>query len=147
METKIAKPRTEKAFKNHLEIVAHYICQLDIDAVDMVLDSKLTYQDMHKDDFIRLLGKVFEKFKAAGDTSLKTIPGKCARCYAGDYFFTGYCFVGNNSLNYMNLLFEIKDEMVHDVFQCMSFRNQIEIENLGTKFYLTTIAQDDDAPF
>lgn len=130
------KGKKEKTFKNHLEIVLHYICQLDIEAVDMVLDSKVTYMEFSKEKFIRLLGNAFEEFKAEGDTVLRMIPGNCVGCKINECNLTGYTLVGTRSLNYMNLLFEVKEEMVSDIYECYKFKNVIEIENLREQIYI-----------
>jgi hypothetical protein len=134
METQnpISTAKIQKTFKNHLEIVVHYICQLDIEALDMVLDSKVNYMDFEKEKFIKLLGKAFEKFKEKGNSMLKIVPGTCQGCKINESGLIGYTFVGNYSLNYMSLIFEQNNELVSDISECYMFKNMREIKNLSS---------------
>ena len=37
-----------------------------------------------------------------------------------------YSFIGNNSGNYFDLIIEVKDELVNDIYECLSFKCEDE---------------------
>lgn len=49
---------------------------MDIEMIEVFLDSKKTYQDMEKSKFLSRLVRVFQLFKEAGDSHLIAYQGK-----------------------------------------------------------------------
>ena len=45
-----------------------------------------------------------------------------------NYKCKGFSFVGNNSGNYMDLIIEIEDGKVIDMYECTYFKTKIETE-------------------
>jgi hypothetical protein len=91
------------------------------------------YKDLKKPSFVKDLEKVFEKFKGFGDTQLEPNLGLCGRCNKDCY---GYIFVGNNSKNYINFLFEIKDMKMRELTECCEFKTISEVYNLNKRLYI-----------
>ena len=52
------------------DAIIHYVKHLDIDMLETLLDSKLTYQDFPKSTFIQKLNIAFDDFIQAGDKKL-----------------------------------------------------------------------------
>ncbi|MEM0541843.1 hypothetical protein WFZ85_04400 [Flavobacterium sp. j3] len=75
----------------------------------------------------------FNKFIEQGDTSLKPNLGICNRCNKGCY---GHILVGNNSKNYMNLLFENDVDKIIGVAECADLKTANKIEGLNKRIYL-----------
>jgi hypothetical protein len=93
------------------------------------------YKDLKTPSFVKDLEKVFEKFKGFGDTQLEPNLGLCGRCHKDCY---GYIFVGNNSKNYINFLFEIKEIKMRELTECCEFKTINEIHNLNTRIFIHT---------
>ncbi len=93
---------------------------MDIDMIDAILDKDITYQNFEKPVFISKLQNAFDILKSNGDTELFIIHGSCNSCNKCD---TGLSFVGNNSGNYIDLIIQIKDDKIVDLFECTSFLN------------------------
>ncbi len=105
---------------NKKETILKYFCELDIDGLGMVLDDSRTFFGVRKDVFLKKLGGVFEKFREAGDTELLIYEGECGlkSCNFGS---KGYCFMGNHSGRYINLIFFGSEDDVTDIYKCTEF--------------------------
>ena len=123
------------ALETQFDAVVHFFCEMDIDMIDAVLGRIPKLQSMKKQKFISQLEKVFQNFKSAGDTCLIKLPGNCNNCYVGK---AGYVFVGNKSKNYINILFDLNQGIITDMFECaflkpkensLILNNQIPLEN------------------
>ena len=104
------------------DAVLHFLQHLDIEMVDSVLDPKFTYQKFEKHIFIRKIGYALDEFIESGDTFLYLYPGQCngERC---NYGCKGFTFIGNNSGNYFDLIVDIRDGVVHDMYECCVFKS------------------------
>jgi hypothetical protein len=116
------------------QLVRKCIQEMNTDALYYLLDVDRTYQDWQRNEFILKLERVMKKFEAAGDTYLNAVQGACnGRCSKGQ---NGYLFIGNNSKNYMNLLF-VEDELqLSDLYECSLFRTQFENLELQRRYYI-----------
>ena len=115
--------------KTQAQAVVHFIQQLDIEMVDSLLDDTLEYQDMRKDIFINKLGHAFNEFIESGDTCLNSTKGFCDSVIC-NYKCKGLSFVGNNSRNFIDLIIEIEDGKVVDMYECTYFKTK---ENIVVK--------------
>ncbi|MBN8833449.1 MAG: hypothetical protein BGO53_10295 [Sphingobacteriales bacterium 39-19] len=133
MESKIQK---YKDIKTQFDAVLYFLQQLDIEMIDTLLEENRTYQDFEKPFFISLLGAALDEFIQAGDTFLQRYPGFCnaKNC---NYKCNGFTFIGNYSGNYFNLIFDIQEGVVQDMYECPTFKclepgllrnNLVEIE-------------------
>lgn len=106
--------------------VLYFIQQLDIDMIDTLLDEERTYQDYEKSIFIKKLSVAFDEFIAAGDTFLKYTNGFCRSEYC-NFKCKGYRFIGNNSNAYFDLIIEVGDGIVFDIYECSFFNSDQSI--------------------
>ncbi len=94
--------QTETKISNQTQAIQYFIEKMDIEMVDTFLDNDKTYQDFEKYLFISKLQQAFATFAVPGDTHLFSVEGSCNSC---DKTKTGYTFIGNNSNNYMSIIF------------------------------------------
>jgi hypothetical protein len=89
--------------------------------VNSVLEDNRTYQDFEKPVFIRKLDYALEEFIQAGDTFLHRHNGFCnsENCH---YKCKGFTFIGNNSGHYFDLIIDINDGVVQDIYECTEFK-------------------------
>ena len=106
--------------KTHADAVIHFIKNLDIEMVDDLLDEKYTYQDLKKNIFIQLFSVAFDEFIAAGDTHLRVSNGFCTEVFC-NYQCSGYRFSSTRSGLYFDLIIDIKEGQVTDIYECKSF--------------------------
>ncbi len=102
-------------------IVIKAIEEMDIDLLDLVLDTHKTYMDVSKEKFLSKLSSEFGKLKTKGVTEFnKVSKGNCQKCYK-DY--SGFTFSTKNN-DYLDLLFLEKGNEITDIIQCTKFKNE-----------------------
>jgi hypothetical protein len=104
------------------EAVLYFFQRLDIDMLKLVLDDAHTYQDFDKKVFLKKLDYAFDDLLQAGNTYLNRYEGFCnsEEC---NFKCKGYSFVGNVTNDYMDLILEIKNNKVTDIYECSKFVN------------------------
>jgi len=102
-------------------------------SIDAFLDNDKTYQDFKKNIFIGKLKNAFLQFSNFGDTRLFSIEGNCNIC---DKSKTGFTFIGNNSHNYMSIIFDTVDGKVKDLYECSNFKTQQDNLNLKERVFI-----------
>lgn len=137
MQETLLQPVQENAQQTQItsaQLVLKCIQAMNTDALYLLLDVDRTYQDWQRNEFILKLARVMKKFEADGDTYLNAVQGACGgSCSRGQ---NGYLFIGNNSKNYMNLLF-VEDELqLTDLYECSLFRTQFENLELQKRYYI-----------
>lgn len=104
-----------------IETVIKAIEKMDIDLLDLVLDTNKSYMDVPKEMFLSKLSSEFGKLKKRGVTEFnKVSKGNCQNCYK-DY--SGFTFSTTNN-DYLDLLFLEKDDEVTDIIQCTKLKNE-----------------------
>ena len=89
---------------NELEkVLLEAIKRLDINMFEEFYVFVEGCSDYKKISFIKDLEIVLIKFKKLGDTFLESNLGVCCRCNKGCF---GYQMIGNNSRNYIQILFD-----------------------------------------
>lgn len=111
---------TPDHIKTHADAIIHFIKNLDIDMVDDLLDEKYTYQDLKKIFFIQQFSLAFDEFIAAGDTQLKVSKGFCNEVICNNQC-SGYRFSSSRSGLYFDLIIDIEEGQVTDIYECKSF--------------------------
>lgn len=109
------------ALTTQRDAVLYFLQRLDIDMVSSVLEDNRTYQNFAKPLFIKKLEDAIDDFIEAGDTYLNRYNGSC-NSKSCNYNCKGYSFVGNNSKNYFDLIIDVKDEVVNDIYECLIFK-------------------------
>ena len=109
-----------KALKTQSDAVIHFIKNLDIDMIDTLLDDKYTYQDLKKNIFIQKLGIAFNEFIDAGDIQLEVYNGFCSQFTCNNQC-SGFRFSSSKSGLYFDLIIDIDNGIVTDIYECSSF--------------------------
>lgn len=118
------------------------ICDMNISALEELLDDFRTYQDATKETFLTKLKEAFDFFKDKKETSLIPFAGYCnfqnckfnpfcrgIEC-SSSYGLKGLSFAGKVSRYKVDLIFTELDNNFKDVFYCRSFK--IEDKNVNT---------------
>lgn len=132
----------EIALQTQLEAVLYFIQRLDIVMLRLILEDCNTYQDYDKKTFLKKLTDVFDEFQDNGNTFLNIYDGKCNSCVSNKINCKGYSFLGNKTNHYMDLIIEVKDDKVHDIYECYDFST----EN-SCPFKKVRLIIDDNVPF
>jgi len=132
----------EIALKTQEDAILYFLQRLDVNMVSNVLDDNRTYQNFAKPLFIKKLDAALDKFIEAGDTYLNRFNGAC-NSKSCNYKCTGYSFVGNNSSNYFDLIVDVKDGVVNDIYECVKFKREIK----GVKKNRRIAIDKTDIPF
>jgi hypothetical protein len=102
------------------DAVIHYIKHLDIQMIETLLDDKLTYQDFPKSTFIHKFDVAFNEFIQSGDSELDISNGFCS-VFVCNNQCSGYRFSSKSSGLYFDLIIDIEDGQVNDIYECSSF--------------------------
>lgn len=102
------------------DAVLYFFQRMDISMLKMVLDDAHTYQDFEKKVFLKKLDYAFDDLLQAGNTYLNRYEGFCnsEEC---NFKCKGYSFVGNVTNDYMDFIFDIRDQRVFDLYECSQF--------------------------
>lgn len=113
--------------------ILSYFQTMDIEKLRMYLKDEYTYQDTTKEIFLEKVQEVFESYKIAGDTELVFYPGKCGveNNLCDNCGKSGYRFVGNNSGDYIDFIFEIEGNDIKDIYDCSRFKTDVDVKNLN----------------
>jgi len=115
--------KNNSQLQSQAEAVIYFIQKLDIEMVDTLLDNSIEYQDMRKDIFISKFGHAMNEFIEAGDTFLNTSKGFCDSIIC-NYKCSGFSFVGNNSGKFIDLIIEIEEGKIVDIYECTEFKTK-----------------------
>jgi hypothetical protein len=108
--------------ESQADAVLYFFQRMDISMLKLVLDDAHTYQDYEKKVFLKKLDYAFDDLLQAGNTYLNRYEGFCnsEEC---NFKCKGYSFVGNVTNDYMDLILEIKNNKVTDIYECSKFVN------------------------
>ena len=110
-----------RQLKTQADAILYFLQKLDIEMVNSILEDNRTYQDFPKKKFIDKLDDAIDDFLKSGDTFLHAHSGYCnsEKC---NFKCKGYTFIGNKSNNYFDLIFDIKEGIVNDIYECTKFK-------------------------
>jgi hypothetical protein len=114
----ITNPRPK--LNSQADAVIHYIKHLDIEMIETLLDDKLTYQEFPKSSFIQKFDVAFNEFIQSGDSELDISNGFCS-VFVCNNQCSGYRFSSKSSGLYFDLIIDIEDGQVNDIYECSSF--------------------------
>lgn len=133
---------------NELEnVIVEAIKRLDIEMFKEFSGHVTNYKNSKKLYFYEDLEVVFNKLRNSGDTELEPHFGHCGKCSTDQH---GYLFVGNNSRNYFNILFDEDINSIIDIVECSDFKVKNKIINLKERIYINHYNDpkgDDYVPF
>ena len=130
----------EISLATQLDAVLYFMQRLDSDMLKLILEDYFTYQDYDKKTFLRKISYVFDEFHDKGNTYLNVFEGKCNSSVCTNLNCKGFSFVGNKTTHYMDLIIEIKDDKVCDIYECYDFQN--ENDTILKKGKITIDSQD-----
>lgn len=110
--------------------------------LEVLLDESIAYQDATKEVFLEKLNGAFLKFEKNGDTYLSHHKGVCNSEECSNKGCSGYSFVGNNSKNHIDLIFQESDNEIDDIFHCNSF--EITDKSVETKDLIYIFIKNDE---
>lgn len=130
------KPSSNRLIFNYqidtqAKAIQYFFEKIDIEMIDIILLDNYKYMEVDKHVFIRQLAIIFNQFIESGDTFLFPFEGACNGCSKGKF---GFSFVGNLSYNYINIIFEISDGYVIDLYECSNFKARIGDLKLNQRF-------------
>ena len=108
--------------KTQADAVLYFLQRLDIGMLKLILEDNRTYQNFEKPLFIKKLGNALNEFIANENTYLNRHEGYCI----GDccnFKSKGFSFIGNKSEHYFDLIIDVKDGVVHDIYECKLFKS------------------------
>ena len=107
--------------------------RLDIEMFEEFYIHTEDYKQSKRLFLLKDMAIAFNKFKELGDTYLEPNLGVCNRCNKGCH---GHILVGNESKNYMNLLFENHVDKIIGITECVDLKTANKIRNLKKRIYL-----------
>lgn len=118
----------------YIQSILNFFNSMDIGNLRYMLKDEYTYEGTTKEIFLNEIDNIFKAHKNSGDTELIIYKGACAGSKTCDNCgMKGYRFVGNHSKNFMDLLFEIEGDDIKDICDCMNFKTDVDIADLGMK--------------
>jgi hypothetical protein len=130
----------EISLASQLDAVLYFMQRMDEDMLKLILEDCYTYQDLDKRTFLKKLTNVFDAFEEEGNTFLNIYEGKCNSAACSNNNCKGFSFVGNQSNDYMDLIIEIREDKVFDIYECYDFIN--ENDTILKKSKITIDSQD-----
>lgn len=135
----IPQERVVRIQITNAQLVRKCIQEMNIEALYSLLDVERIYQEWKRNEFILKLERIMQRFEADGDTYLNAVQGSCGgSCVKGQ---NGYLFIGNNSKNYMNLLFVEEELQLTDLYECSLFRTNFDNLALNKRYYIDAKTQ------
>ena len=104
------------------EAIIYFMQEMDINMIDLILDEKLTYQDFPKSKFIGLLDNAFNNLRNKGNTKLIANSGYCDSNVCPNQCNYGHSFMGNLSQHKLDIIFDVKNGKVMDLYECYDFK-------------------------
>ena len=130
----------EISLASQLDAVLYFMQRLDSGMLKLILEDYYNYQDYDKKTFLRKLSYVFDEFHDKGNTYLNVFEGKCNSSVCTNLNCEGFSFVGNKTNHYMDLIIQIKESKVSDIYECYDFQN--ENDTILKKGKITIDSQD-----
>ena len=131
---------------SYLQTILNSFTTLDIKSLESHLKRNFTYEDTTADIFLREIGKIFNNAKQSGDTRLIIYEGKCGGTNCPSCGKKGYRFIGDRSLNYLDLIFDGEGDDITDIYTCQHFIAQDATISINYQHEFE-IAQDEYVTF
>jgi hypothetical protein len=106
--------------RNLIDDIIFSIKYLNIDKLESQLHDNRTYQNFTKKCFIQLLNNVFDEFRSADYMKLEVSKGFCNEIMCNNRC-NGYRFSSKSSGLYFDLIIEIENGEVTDIYECGNF--------------------------
>lgn len=130
----------------YLQTLLNCFTEIDIEKLRFYLKEDYSYQDTTKEVFLTEIERIFNAHKNAGDTQLLIYKGQCGSNECNNCGKGGYRFIGNQSKNYLDLLFITEGDDVTDIFDCGTFKTDEDTGELNSSSFIY-INRDDEISF
>ena len=107
--------------------------RLDIEMFEEFYIHTEDYKNSKRLFLLKDMAIAFNKFKELGDKYLEPNLGVCNRCNKRCH---GHILVGNESKNYMNLLFENDVDKIIGIAECADLKTENKIRNLKKRIMI-----------
>ncbi|WP_395625711.1 hypothetical protein [Daejeonella sp.] len=121
---------------SYIQNILHYFSQLDWDRLYFYLKEEYAYQDTSKEIFLSKVKKIFQAHIQMGDTELILTKGQCKSKICDNCGKSGYRFIGNNSRNYIDLIFETSGDDITDIYDCSDFSTKTDSGKLERNYHI-----------
>jgi hypothetical protein len=123
------------------------ISEMNLQALQIILEDKVSYQDTTKTIFLEKLDEVFKEFKKE-DNKLIAYHGKCNSNECSNKNKNGFSFVGSISGRYINFIIEEnEDGSVKDIYTCSVFCTDKNVINENKRKLDITVYKDERVNF
>ena len=123
------------------------ISEMDIKALELILEDNVSYQDTTKTIFLLKLKEVFTDFQKE-DNKLIPYEGKCNSDECTNKNKKGIAFVGNKSGRYINFIIEENENgSVKDIYRCSDFCTNKNAVDENKKQLSFTVFKDEKVNF
>ena len=122
-----------------IESLRKAISSMDIEALELILEDDVSYQETTKTIFLNKLNELFLEFKKE-DSKLIPYKGKCISEECSNKNMNGISFVGNNSGRFINLIVDHNENFtISDIFTCHIFctNNKEKSKEFKREFKIT----------
>jgi len=106
------------ADKTFEDSVIYFFERMDIDKLDLLLPFQ-KYQNFEKKTFMEMLSDAFNELKKRGNTRLHAYMGKCQQCLPNH---KSYQLKGDYDGSHINLLIELNNGNIIDIYECLSYK-------------------------
>ena len=133
-------------FKDDVAAFVHYFAALNSEGLANILKDDVVYDELYKQDWIRLFETQFDSFRGNTIHHLEPIPGICSGCKKG---CSGYTFLDEVNGFYVDLAIEVTEHGNIDFMDCVNLKNIIEVANKKEQIFIKPIPYHDcdEVPF
>ena len=128
--------------KDNTAAFVHYFSYLDSKGLASVLKNDVAYDELSKQDWIVLFGKLFESFMSHNIHYLKPISGICSGCKNG---CSGYTFLDEVGGFYVDLAIEISEDGNIDFTDCVNLKSESNADNKKEQIFINETSDNDDS--
>ncbi len=129
----------------YLQRMLNYFASMNIEGLRMHLNATYSYQETSKEIFLNVLEKAFNSLRQE-NSELIISRGKCCSETCGNKHNSGFRFIGNKTKDYLDLIFNIKDDDIKDIYSCGEFCSDDNLNELANQ-YSIFINSDDRLDF
>jgi hypothetical protein len=110
--------------QTQVDAVLYFLERLDSEMLELILEEQKVSKEFDKKAFINDIVGAFEEFSKKGNTFLNRYKGKCISGLCSKTDCIGFSFVGNKTNDFIDLIIEVKNDKVLDIYECSQFENE-----------------------
>lgn len=135
-----------KETETYVDSILSGFQKMDIDYLRKNLKDDHCYQEAPKEIFLNEVEDIFKAHRTSGDNELYVFKGACQGEKCANCGKSGIRFMGNKSHNYFDLIFQIEEDDIKDIFTCSEFETEEYSGKLGIQASIY-INEDDRVSF